>query len=110
MDPESPIWLYRRHYKPGDEVDGVEVQGEQWALRRGRWKLIVGESQGVLELYDLLSDPGEENNLASERKEVAVRLQAELESWIAEQPKASAPVEPMDLEVRRRLEALGYVE
>lgn len=109
-DPGSPIWLYRRHYAPGDSVQEAQASGEQWALRRGQWKLIIGESEGVLELYDLLADPKEENNLASERKEVALRLQTELESWMAEQPKTSRPAEAVDLEVQRRLEALGYVE
>ncbi|MFP6638702.1 MAG: sulfatase [Myxococcota bacterium] len=109
-DPESPIWLYRRHYAPGDEVEGLSPAGEQWALRRGGWKLIVGESEGVLELYDLVSDPQEKTNLASERKDVVARLRTELESWIEEQPRADAPAAPLDPEARRRLEALGYVE
>ena len=72
--------------------------------------MIVGASEGVLELYDLASDPEEKANLAQERADVGATLRAELEAWLEEQPRAEAPAEPLDPEARRRLEDLGYGE
>lgn len=108
--PDRPIWLYRRLYASGDKVEGLAAEGEQWGLRRGRWKLIVGEAEGKLELYDLESDPQETHNLASERGEVVAKLRLELDRWLLERPRPDLPSEPIDPEARRRLEALGYVE
>ena len=51
------------------------------ALRAGAWKLIEFFGTGELELYNLDNDPGEENNLADARPEVAEKLQAQLTDW-----------------------------
>ena len=36
------------------------------------------------ELYDLASDPGEENNIASDNPQIVTRMRTELESWFEE--------------------------
>jgi arylsulfatase A-like enzyme len=68
------------------------------------------------ELYDLAADPGEERNLlagAGEGAEArAAPLRAYLEARLAGQPDLAglaARAQAVDPEVRRRLEALGYV-
>ena len=45
---------------------------ETSAIREGKWKLIVGK--GKTELYDIIMDPGETKNLASEFPEVVTQL------------------------------------
>ena len=53
--------------------------------REGNWKLIVpapaNEPQGVVELYDLKSDPHESRNLATAEPDVVARLTASLDAW-----------------------------
>ena len=46
--------------------------GKSWAVREGKWKLIV--TGNTTELYDIPSDLGEEKNLASECPEVVTHL------------------------------------
>jgi len=54
-------------------------------MREGNWKLIVpaapNEPKGEIELYDLAADPTETKNLAGEKPEIVVRLQASLNAW-----------------------------
>ena len=69
-------------------------------------------------LFDLRADPGEKHDLlaAGAPADVAraVRLEAELRSWLAAQRAASRPAAPeeveLDAETIRRLEALGDAE
>jgi len=110
LDPERPIWLYRRHYSGDDELEGGLARGEKWGLRRGRWKLIWGEDENRLELYDLQTDPGEKVNLALERPDQAATMKAELQGWLDAQPEGQGRAVSLDPESRRKLEALGYVE
>jgi len=46
----------------------------QAALLDGRWKGIQASRQASLELYDLVSDPGETRNLAAQHPDIAARL------------------------------------
>lgn len=51
----------------------------QAAVREGRWKFLQGGSRHYL--FDLESDPGERNNLASEKPELASKLHRKLVTW-----------------------------
>ena len=51
-------------------------------VRGPRYKLIAG-SDGSLELYDLVDDPLESKNLASEKPDVVAKLKGYLEQWRA---------------------------
>ena len=64
--------------------------GEQWAVREGRWKLVVNgrdtdrtplKGADRVFLSDLDEDPGESQNLAAENSEVVERLTALHEEW-----------------------------
>ena len=56
--------------------------GEQWAIRHGDWKLLVGNGGGrEPELYNLASDIGESKNLATTNPAKAKELHAKLVAW-----------------------------
>jgi len=60
------------------------------------------------ELYDVVADPGELENLAEARPEALRDLEARLASYLAGMPEAAGPA-PVDDATRRRLESLGYL-
>jgi arylsulfatase A-like enzyme len=105
--------------------DGAE---RIFAVREGRWKLVsnpsglrpwnrpyrkvpgAGFPLARIELYDLEGDPHETRNLAAAEPEVASRLAARLEAWLAEtSPKQGASDAPTP-EALRQLRELGYIE
>ncbi|MEW4456102.1 sulfatase [Bremerella sp. JC817] len=51
------------------------------AVREGDWKLIEFYEDGHLELYNLADDPGETNNLAEKKPELASKMHAQLKAW-----------------------------
>jgi arylsulfatase A-like enzyme len=57
------------------------------AVRRGKWKLYVarhgrdGAAGSVLELYDLVADPGEIRNVAAGNPNIVAQLQQDLEAF-----------------------------
>jgi arylsulfatase A-like enzyme len=57
---------------------------------------LAERAQPAEELYDLVSDPGEADNIVSERPELAAELRARLERWMAEtdDPLRHGPVAP----------------
>jgi arylsulfatase A-like enzyme len=50
----------------------------------GREDLLPSATEPVLELYDIDSDPGEQNNLAAEKPEVTADLRRQYEDWFAD--------------------------
>lgn len=95
--------------------DFTQFQRSLVAVRTQTHKLITG-SDGPLELYDLMEDPGENANRASDAPEVLAKMQRLLSEWrssveldLTQQPVAPAPpvVAP---EVAARLKALGYLD
>jgi arylsulfatase A-like enzyme len=114
-----------RGTEKGHRTAYAELRRSPWnehpraALRDGGHKLIANlEPRGVgwpeIEFYDLVRDPGERENLVGIRHEVLDALGAQL----AEEREAlrregglEVPAEQdLPAEVRRGLEALGYVE
>jgi len=110
--PSSPegrqVFLYRSPYEPGT-VDGLEVAGELFAVRQGRWKLIEHSSRPTPELYDLVADPGETTNLHDSEPADASRLSSLLAEW---RNGSALPGEAPEIssETRRALRALGYTD
>jgi phosphoglycerol transferase MdoB-like AlkP superfamily enzyme len=54
---------------------------EEWGLRDGRWKFIANIRTGAAELFDLIADPGEKNNLAPANKQLVSRYNAMCGDW-----------------------------
>jgi arylsulfatase A-like enzyme len=79
------------------------------AVYRGRFKLIRSD-RGVVELYDLQSDPYERNNLAATEVETVRELEGELDAWAEVSPwqyNTGKPV-PLSPALSDQLKALGY--
>ena len=65
----------------------------KWSLRTDCYKFILAREPDFYgspprELYDLVTDPREEHNIAEERPEIAAAMEAELEGWIADRLRA----------------------
>jgi len=82
-------------------------------LRADQHKL-VEYSDGTVGLFDLDNDPGELVNLASVESALVAHLQQQLRDWeVAHSASASSRIQPtlqVDDAVRKRLQALGYLD
>jgi arylsulfatase A-like enzyme len=68
--------------------------GDQWAIRHGDYKLVVGTGGGKdPELYNLAADISESKNLAAVEPAKAKELKTLWDKWNAEQAPASTPKE-----------------
>ena len=91
IDPERAlIFHYPHQWKPYDLVDIDYLS----AVRKGDWKLLYRMRTGALELYNLKSDIGEQNNVAAEHpekvKELAAAISTKLREWNSPMPKSKA--------------------
>jgi len=102
-DPR-PIVGRRRHYERAYQGH----RGTKFFVRSGRWKYIRA-TEDPDELYDLVADPEERQNIHEANPAAAARLGGILDASLARHPDRTVAVEPSE-EVRRGLEALGYAE
>lgn len=73
LERKSLFWHYPHYSNQGGFPGG--------AIRQGKWKLVERYEDGQRHLYDLESDVGERNDLASENAEVVRRMTADLHAW-----------------------------
>ena len=66
------------------------LRAKDFAIREGRWKLIMPEGRPA-ELYDLVADTAESRDLAAEKPELVRKLSATLTDW---QKELKPPVFP----------------
>ena len=89
---------------------------ETFAIEAPPYKLISGAIRNArytgqaTELYHLIEDPTEQNNLAMEQPEMVRRLKELLQETLRQLPEApiKPTSQPLDPELIRQLEALGY--
>src|SRR5262245_50401417 len=94
LDPPGPP---ARRMVPGDDL----------AVRRGDFKLVLDPSSGTARLFDLAHDPHETRDVAAEHPEQVSDLRAELDRFRTRRAEASAPV-PLTEADLKKLEDLGY--
>lgn len=124
LDIDPPPVSHGRSLVPvmaGENGEAIEVsaswgEATTWSLRLDRWKLVRRDHPGgtELELYDLESDPGETQDLAAAQSQRTRKMAARMVAIQAEAAmllEEASPGSQRDLswEVRRRLQALGYV-
>ena len=84
---DKPLfWKYPARWPPN------EVQPDHWvslAIVDDNWKLVSNTDGSHVELYDLVADHLESNNLSESKPEVANSLREKLENW-----KSSLPAKP----------------
>jgi arylsulfatase A-like enzyme len=80
-------WMRKRGWR-------VDRPGERWKLIEALEPDIYGKPP--VELYDLLTDPGEQTNLADARPEVVDRLRTEMEAHVAARRAAEGSGEPLE--------------
>jgi arylsulfatase A-like enzyme len=100
----SMVWLPDANPRWGKQFQIV-------SLRTARWKLIHDVTRGRYQLFDVVADPLEKNDLAGKPSEDLGQLQEVLDAWLAGQ-KASAgnvPTLEVDEALRERLRQLGYI-
>ena len=69
-------------HMPGYLVEGGRDQRPQSSVRDGRWKLLYSYEDQSWQLYDLVADIGEEQDLSASRPELVDRLGHELIRWL----------------------------
>ncbi len=80
---ESPLFFRRPPDRPGENGrDNPDL-----AVRDGKWKFLVNYDGSDPQLYDIVADPAESENLAAEFPEVAERLKDAVFAWNASMPK-----------------------
>jgi len=105
---------------PDDAIFAEATRGEQVMVLQGHWKFIrtlqsfhyvdaFAREAGATDLYDLATDPGEQENVAAHHPEVAQALAARLDAWMAVH-SSGAPAALLPPAKERELRGLGYVE
>ena len=90
-----PLFWHYPHY-------GNQGGAPCGAVRDGDWKLIEWYEDKHLELFDLKTDPGEQQNLAASEPEKAKALQTKLETW-RQSVKAIMPTPNLDFGKEKKL-------
>ena len=91
------IWSTLAEGKPSPHEDIlINVEATRGAIRKGQWKLVKwAPLPGRTELFDLLSDPGEQRNVAEQHPDISGDLESRLlvyarqqkpSEWIKAQP------------------------
>ena len=91
------------------------TDGRTWKALNREWSYIVSEALGREELYNLVADPGETENLADREPEIVEMGRNQVLQMIAEcaqHPYLAINVDEIEMpdEQMERLRSLGYVE
>lgn len=81
------IWATLTEGKPSPHEEYlINVEAIRGAIRKGKWKLVVWATlPGKIELFDIVKDPSEKENLADKNPEIVHDLQSRLLAYAKEQ-------------------------
>ena len=84
------VWPTLTEGKPSPHEDIlINVEPIRGAIRKGNWKLVkIATLPGRTELFDLATDPGEQNNVAQQHPDIVQDLEARLMAYAKEQKPA----------------------
>lgn len=87
-------------------------QDEWRSVFDGRFKLLFHQRRGVFQLFDVVADPGEKEELSRQRPEELSRLRRTLVQWLIKTEGGVANPEALARgdESERQLRALGYIQ
>jgi arylsulfatase A-like enzyme len=96
--------------RDGDAVF-AQYGPRRYAIRTEQWKLIDNTASGFIELFDMVNDPGEQENLARGRPDIVEELAQRVEAFKARHraPKRKSSKQELDPEEIKHLKALGYL-
>ncbi|CAN5660535.1 sulfatase-like hydrolase/transferase [soil metagenome] len=86
----SAAWLGQApHVRTKPLLWKTSSPGSDSLIREGQWKLRLPtrKKDGEIELYDILADPAESKNLATEHPDIVKKLSAKLEAWVGALPE-----------------------
>lgn len=110
----SAVFAGRNPSREAQSFAGANQAGPGWhALTTAKYKLIVNVRDESEELFDLVSDPQEQRNLARREPAILKRMKDRLSIHLRDSAAAGRfdpRAEPISDEVRQRLEALGYLD
>lgn len=93
------------------ETFAPEGRENKGAVNSGGWKLLKYQDDSRLEMYDIMKDPAENDDLAHSEKERLAEMEGMLDGFVHrfENPAADGKAKP-DEETRKKLKSLGYVQ
>ena len=79
---ERPLfWEYGRNDQFFKDPANADDRSPNLAMREGRWKLLVNADGSRAELYDVIADPKESKNLATDAADVAKSMTERTLAW-----------------------------
>ena len=86
----SAAWLGKApHVRMKPLFWKTSATGSDSFVREGQWKLChpTRKNGGDLELFDIVADPAESNNIADKHPDIVKTLSTKVETWVASLPK-----------------------
>jgi arylsulfatase A-like enzyme len=117
IDPPSSFW--GRSLLPLVESGGKDrpmlAQGNMWgpertAWRDGRFKIILDSESGGVLLFDVVSDPGEQKDVAGEMEGLRTKMLTEANAMIQSFAAGGESEAELSEEEIEMLRSLGYIE
>jgi len=91
------IWKGQQRERAQPLLWKVNNVRSEMVIRDGPWKLFdPNGKKGTTELYNILSDPAEKQDLAAKHPEIVAQLKAKIAKWNATLPKEYSKVDDKD--------------